>query len=632
MPYTLDENLILNNAHKLKALSPKASRGVRPSYLRDLPYTLSVDTETRGLDWFDNDTAFLATMSDYDNDWVFQESELHKLREPMLAADAIIFHNATFDLNVLIRAGVFTLEECMALPIHDTDLLARIVLSHRFLFGLKALSVDLLSKDCGDAELAVKQCMVDLHLIRSVETRESPPGAYFKVWQAYPHILEEYARLDTRYTHDLFWVLMSMATEHNLNAYRDELAALPYVLAMENIGVRVDQSKVEPLKLGYEERHAALTHEIEKHNDYEPINPGSSNDVIALLLKHGIVIEERTEKDNPKTDKGTLEKYVNEPVVEAILDWRNVDKFLSTYIGPMDGRDIVHTNFRQIGARTQRMSASRPNMQNVPVRGGSELREMFVPREGHCFVVTDYSSIELRVLAWYMNDKKLWEWIESGDPFLKVGEVAFATADMSEWPVGRSPLKNATYAILYGVGADKLARTVGGGMTRAEALKLREQITRALGPAYSNPFYPPIERPGHKLDWSRGRWYPGMPDGFVQRARKAITKGPGYVRGYGDRVIVIDDPEFAYRAPNYIIQTSAATIMKRGIVNVGAAVWPLGARPLLVVHDELVTEVPLGKEQEVLAIQEEQMVAAGGPISLKVASTICYNSYAEAKG
>jgi ribonuclease D len=103
----------------------------RPAYLRDEKYMLAVDTETTGFNWFDGDRPFLATVSDYDRDWMYYlpinahdeehfEDGTAALREAILAADALIFHNASFDIHMLVTAGVASLGELLDKEIHDT--------------------------------------------------------------------------------------------------------------------------------------------------------------------------------------------------------------------------------------------------------------------------------------------------------------------------------------------------------------------------------------------------------------------------------------------------------------------------------------------------------------------------------
>jgi DNA polymerase I-like protein with 3'-5' exonuclease and polymerase domains len=145
------------------------------------------------------------------------------------------------------------------------------------------------------------------------------------------------------------------------------------------------------------------------------------------LLDHGVPLHRRVKSCDHgdagcscpfTTNKFALQEFASDfPVIAALQQYRTAGKFLSTYLNPMDERDVVHPSFWPVGAWTGRMSCTRPNLQNIPVRGegSGELREMFVPRPGHCFVVSDYDQIELRLLAHYLHSDSFKEKIERGD-------------------------------------------------------------------------------------------------------------------------------------------------------------------------------------------------------------------------
>ena len=129
-----------------KGVMPTAAD--RPAYLRDEKYMVAVDTETTGFNWYAGDRPFLATVSDYDRDWMFylpneQDKALvndgcSALRKVILEADGLIFHNASFDIHMLVSEGVVTLDEILAKEIHDTELLARVVNSREPNYRLKS--------------------------------------------------------------------------------------------------------------------------------------------------------------------------------------------------------------------------------------------------------------------------------------------------------------------------------------------------------------------------------------------------------------------------------------------------------------------------------------------------------------
>ena len=143
---------------------------------------------------------------------------------------------------------------------------------------------------------------------------------------------------------------------------------------------------------------------------------------VILYEKLGLSPGKRTPKGQLSTDASVLEKLRDHPVVDALLDWRELDKLNSTYlealprlVDPRDGR--IHTSFNQAVAATGRLSSSNPNLQNIPVRTelGRQIRRAFIPGgAGQVLLAADYSQIELRILAHLSGDDGLREAFASG--------------------------------------------------------------------------------------------------------------------------------------------------------------------------------------------------------------------------
>lgn len=569
------------------------------------PYTLAVDTETTGLDWFDGDWPFIATATDHSGNHLWRlPGERAELREALLGADRLVFHNAKFDVHMLVAAGVVEMAEILGKRIEDTDLLARCVLGcGNGPFGLKHLATIYVDPAAGDAEAAVHEKMVEMGLIKKVGQRASPPGAYYAVWQAHQEVLERYAMEDTAYTYALFYKLMELADADALKVYELEMRLFHTVIRMEHTGIALDRDRVERLHGKYTEIEKRTGEDLEGYwQGEEPLNVNSNRQVAELLADHGVKLTKRTDTGEIRVDKWALEPFEGTQVVDTLQEHRQANKFLSTYIAPMRDRDVIHTSFWQMEARTGRMSSSRPNMQNIPQRSGTEVREIFVPRKGYCFVVADYSSIELRLLAYYMNHTELWEIINSGDPFVWLGTQIYGTDVQNEWPVSRQPLKNAFYAMSYGAGGPKIASTIGGGMTPEEGRELVSSMKGVLGAPY------------RQLNNNiRSKVAAGKPLKTIGRRAEHVPADKGYI------------------GLNRLIQGSAADIIKEGLVLADERLAQFGAYPLLVVHDEIVVECPLGPEKDVAAALEGAMIDASPLCPMKVEAVVAYNSYAEGK-
>jgi DNA polymerase-1 len=589
----------------------------RPAYLEGQKYYIAVDTETTGFNWYAGERPFLATVSDYDRDWLFYlpdekdrdvvEDGSPQLREAILNADGIVFHNASFDIHMLVSAGVLTLDEILSKEIHDTELLARVVNSREPNYRLKTLAAKYVDADAKDGEEAVREQMLAMGIIRKIDQRDFRSGAYYDVWKAAPETLEHYALKDTRITYDLFTTLMEKASADNLAVYRLELDLLPTIVRMEHRGIGLDADRTADLLGMYDELETQSLAKLYELAGKE-FDQNSKSALIPVLEEAGITLSAKTESGEIRVDKGVLSRHEDVPLVAALLEYRQYEKFLTTYLRPMHDKERVYPRFIQCGAWTGRMSCREPNFQNIPVRTGPEMRSMIVPDPGYVFAVADYSSIELRLLAYYMADEGLWDIIQSGDPFIWLGEQIYGTPDQDLWPVKRQNLKNGFYAMTYGAGGPKLASTIGGGMTPEEGRALKKAMERALGPNFS------------KL-WGRLR---------------SAVHTRGYVKTLGRRTQHVGKDK-AYVALNALIQGSAADVMKQAMVNAADALDYIGGYPILTVHDEIVAQIPEKYAEDGLTILQAAMAQAAidlvpnGKLDLRASGVICLNSYAEAK-
>lgn len=585
----------------------------------DIPYVLAVDTETDGFDWFDGKRPFIATASDYDNDYLFKSDpeDVGRLRDLVLGADVLVFHNASFDIHHMVAAGWFELDELLDKTIRDTDILARLTipLAQTPNYKLKTLATLFVDEGAKDAENELLARMVELGFIQKPTQEKKPDGCYYQTWLVYPEIVETYAKYDTRATYDLYHVLLGKMEKAHETVANIEWGVLPTLIRMEHRGISLDTDVAAAHLAHYQPLEQEQRSNLYRYNDGEEWDPGKDKDLIPVLEKNGIHITTFTEKGQLRTDKNTLIQFGGEhPLIPELIAWRETSKLLSTYIEPLQDRSTIHTSFIQCGAWTGRMACMRPNMQNIPVRSGPEMRSMFVPRDGYALVVADYSSIELRLLALYMADPFLWDIIENGDPFVWLGEQLFGTSDQSQWPVTRQALKNGFYALTYGAGGPKLASTIGGGMTDAEGREFAKAIKAALnGGKRKGPY------------WS------------LTNDIDKVIKERGFVYTLGKRKQYVPRDK-SYVGLNALIQGSAADIMKVGLRQAEEALSMFKGTPLLTVHDEVVAEVPLGWEEQALAGLRHALVTT--PLAfgenakaLRLASSgvVCYNNYGEAK-
>lgn len=569
--------------------------------------TIAFDTETRGLAW-DNpeERAFLATWADDRNEYISDLSkadEVETFVNALDSADVLVAHNAPFDVHQTRETvGYDPLSRVVAL--HDTNIMARVAMpagQSRPSYKLKDLAQTFVSDDAKDAEDNIAA------MAKSAGIKLKATGGYYDTWRAYPEVMEKYARLDARYTYELH---KKFAAELEGNGAWDlEQKVQPILIEAERRGIALDQTVVADLKTEYEKRRDQSRATLTEFLPEEALGgPGSEEALADSLLGLGVPLHRKTQKTGKyQTSRFALQEFENDyPVVRALSDYRTADKFLSTYIEPMVGRDVVHTSFGQCEAWTGRMSSYRPNMQNIPSRGGARVRSMFVPREGHSFVVCDYDSIEVRLLAYYMGQAGYRDLITKGmDPHAWMAAQIHG-GTMEDYVKGsdgeslRAQAKNTMFAITYGAGAPRVADM--NQISREEAKALIAKIKKSL-PGY------------YRLN---------------KRIREKVEAEGHVTTLFGRRQPVT--PEKSYVGLNALIQGSAADVMKQGLVNVAEAVAPYGAVPLLVVHDEVVVEVPTENAEHVAQITEHAMTEAFElDPPLAVSGSIVDTNYADAK-
>ena len=183
-------------------------------------------------------------------------------------------------------------------------------------------------------------------------------------------------------------------------------------------------------------------------------------------------------KTGYSTDVEVLTKLAQtHELPEKLLRYRTLGKLKSTYVDSLQklinketGR--IHTSFNQTITVTGRLSSSKPNLQNIPIRKkeGKKIREAFIPKEGHILISADYSQIELRILAHCAEDEILIEAFNNGEDIhtrtaLEVFQVLpqFVTQDL------RSQAKTINFGIIYGMSGFRLAKDLSISRKMADA-------------------------------------------------------------------------------------------------------------------------------------------------------------------
>ncbi len=392
---------------------------------------------------------------------------------------------------------------------------------------------------------------------------------------------------------------------HNL-----ELPLVPVLADMERQGVRIDMEAFQ-IFLGEVRQELSLLTQKVYDEAGGPFNLRSSQQLAEVLYtKLGLTPSRRTRGGLPSTSQEALERLAGHPLVDAVLRCRRLEKMRSTYLEPLprltDAEGRLHTTFNQEATATGRLSSSSPNLQNIPVRGalGRRMRSCFVAGEGQLLISCDYSQIELRVLAAVSRDQALLTAFADGeDIHARTAALLYDCEPSLVTPDQRRNAKTINFGLIYGMGAQKLAREIGVTATEAKAF-IQRYFARLTG---LKEFYERVDSEARR-------------DGFVTTLGGRRRLLPGI------RSDNAQEQALARRqAVNTVIQGSAADIIKMAMLAVwrDEALREMDARMLLQVHDELVLEAPADRAEEAARRVVELMEGvqpAGTPFvpSLKV--------------
>ncbi len=378
--------------------------------------------------------------------------------------------------------------------------------------------------------------------------------------------------------------------------YKMELPLSRILGDMEITGIRVDATRLKEMQVEFSERLKEIEEKIyaeagEEFNLNSPKQLG-----VILFEKMGLPVIKKT-KTGYSTAVDVLEQLKEQaPIVADILTYRQIAKIQSTYVEGLlkviQPDNKIHTRYVQTLTQTGRLSSVDPNLQNIPIRleEGRKIREAFVPREDNWLIFSsDYSQIELRVLAHISNDEHLKEaFVEGQDIHASTAMRVFGVEKAEDvTPNMRRQAKAVNFGIVYGISDYGLSQNLG--------------ITRKQAQQYIDTYF---------------EKYPGVKQYMEEIVRDAKDKG--YVETLYHRRRYLSDinsrnfnlRSFAERtAINTPIQGSAADILKIAMIEMARRLKEekLQATMLLQVHDELVFEVPESELEQLNQLVKEVM-------------------------
>ncbi len=354
---------------------------------------------------------------------------------------------------------------------------------------------------------------------------------------------------------------------------------------MEAKGFLLDQNILAELSFELKEKSKILEQAIFKEAGEEFLILSTKQLQFVLFEKLKIPPSKKT-KTGWSTDSQVLEA-LDHPICGLILDYRETQKLLSTYIETLPGlakptTGRVHTRFHSLGAATGRLSSQDPNLQNIPIRteAGQRIRSAFIAEPGCVILSADYSQIELRLLAQMAGENSLIDSLKKNEDIHRwVAGLILGKSPETVTGGERSWAKAISYGVIYGMGVKKLSLTTG--LSPAEAKVFTEKYFES---------FPKIE------EWIQGS--------------KRSAKELGYTQTlWGRRRVLATEDQDGNMAVNSPIQGSAADLIKIAMLNIDREIRSRGLQSslLLQVHDELVFECPLAEVQQMEELVREGM-------------------------
>lgn len=556
----------------------------------------SFDTETTGLDIindkpigfsvsFEEDTGFYVPVQGMDAPFANNsETVWHKLNEAMQKRTGLaVAHNLKYDAHVLANVGV----QLGNAPIACSLIAGWMLNSHIASFGLDAQTMRVLGLQkiptnqlIGKA--AGRSSMLDVPLDIIAEYASEDVDATLRLWNRF------YPELKANGLDRIFFDL--------------EMPLLGMLMTMEKNGIHIDNTYLDELSLQLQTRIMEIETRVYEIAG-QVFNMSSPKQLGVVMFEHLKVHEKTGYKGKLakttlgyKTDANVLDIFSEHEFVKLVIEHRELSKLLGTYvmalpvlINPTTKR--IHTSFNQWGTATGRLSSTDPNLQNIPVRTtwGKRVRAAFsAPDDNHVIMSADYSQIELRVLAHLAQDESMLTAFRSGRDIHRETAAKLQNKDPEEVTnEERSAAKAINFGIIYGMGAQRLAREQG--------------VTLNTAKSFIEKYFLNFSKIRDYLDSQKAF---GYEHGYVQTHFGRIRKIPGLRSGNPGEARMSEN--IAINSP---IQGTAADIMKMGMLRAREALKTAGvkARILLQVHDELVLECPKNEVEQVSKLVVDSM-------------------------
>lgn len=375
-----------------------------------------------------------------------------------------------------------------------------------------------------------------------------------------------------------------------------KLASVLYLI--EKRGVRIDKQFFKTMSEKLSKIQSGLESEIQKlagkeFNVHSPIQLSQVLYQDLSLPTKGV----KKSKSGFSTGKAELDKLIDKhPVIEKIIELREVSKLKSTYIDALpeltDENNRLHTTFNQNVTSTGRLSSTNPNLQNIPIRSemGQEVRRGFIADEGNVLVSADYAQFELRIAALLAGDREMIDIFNSNrDIHQETASKIFQIPTDEVTKEQRRIAKVVNFSVLYGAGPRNLTQTVKG-LSFAEAKELIDKYFEARKPV---------------RDYMDKTLEQARVDGYVEtyfgrrRPTPDVNSSNFLVREAAKRASV-----------NMPLQGTGADIMKMAMIEIEKNLDKLvpSAQQILQIHDSIMVECRAKDGDKVASLLKSTMM------------------------
>jgi len=557
---------------------------------------IEFDVETTGLQWYGGHQPFLAQFWDGTGEPVLLDptrdvAEVQAWLDRG-ATEGIRAWNTKFDMHMIESMG-YTLPPQDSW--HDGMVMAHVV-DERTSVALKARAAALFGEHERDNEREVKAWLTEESRRRKAEAKEQgtefEPPNYSDVPD---EIMHPYAALDCILTKKVCDTYERTMTGPLGEVYEMERKVLGALYSAERRGIPVDREAAHRFEVEAAENCERLHDKCVELAGISSFNPNSSDQIAEALRRRGADLRHLGKSE--KTGKVSMDaenlSAVDDELARTVESFRAEYKLLGTYLRPMLHRSWeaslrswkqpfiapdsrIHPNFRQVGARTGRMSCSDPNIQNWP-RDDLRLRYLFRAEEGKALVTADLDAIELVLFAAFAGDGRLLRAVKSGEDMHVLAAKMMGLKDRERTggvvESARQRGKTMNYLQVYGGGVRTICKTFGVNQKEARVL----------------------------LD----RYHTAFPEvnGLQRRIEYALVDR-GYVKTpWGRRHRCWDARQEAYKFVNYLVQGTAADLLKASLVRLHEQGVPV----IACVHDEIIAECDEADAPEVAQLIQQAM-------------------------